>query len=106
MPKKHLLFWALACTLLATAADSRSRLYPDGRFTGGYGNLDWESGCSKPSFYGDHDEAFADYQTYTSCLRRASRNDAEYASERVLEEAASELRSVNSEGQRAGILSY
>lgn len=97
---------AVGGALLATAAYSQSRMFPDGRFSSGLGRLDWESGCSKPYFYGDHDQAFADYQVYTACLRRAFRNDADYASNRVLDEAASELRSVNSEGQLAGVLAY
>ena len=93
---------ALIC--FATAADSQS--YPQGRFTGSLGRLQWESECRKPFFYGDHDTAFADYQAYVRCLRQNSESDARYAARAVMDRADEELQSVNRDGQAAGVLSY
>lgn len=95
-----------AAFLFGNSAHSQSFLGPEGEFRTFLGRLEWESGCTEPAFYLDHDQAYSEYQDYVRCLRRRVQADAEYASKKVVEEAQDELRRVQSQGQAAGVLSY
>ena len=102
--------WALvgfAAGIAATA--SASILGAEGRFSSLIGNLDWESGCTKPYWpplrranEGQITAAKYEYDGYQDCLVRRAKADTAYASNAVYEGAKKELRAVQSDGEGEG----
>lgn len=105
---KRLGLVSIGAILLSAGSAGAGYGYAQGSFSG-YGQLDWRSNCSKPLFpQARNAESWqtssvtSDYQRYSRCVTDRARNDIEYASDRVIEEARDEIDKVKDDAELAG----
>lgn len=106
--KKSIGLIVLGAVVLSAGSAGAGFGFAKGRFSG-FGQLEWESTCSKPYFpRAEYAEAWqassitSSYQDYVRCVTDNARGDMAYASDRIVEEAQEEIDDVKSDAQLAG----
>ena len=94
--------------VLAAGSAGAGYGFAQGSFSG-FGQLEWQSNCSKPFFpQARNAESWQassvtdDYQRYTRCVTDRAKNDIDYAGDRVVEEAKDEMKKVREDAEYAG----